>query len=883
VPRKETIVKSKIGFHIDIQIHPGQAEKMIRAETRIVKVITSMGFLRDLHHALGDKTILIARDWKVSDDFTRFGGPTDPVGAARRWLDAMRPSIVQAPFAYWEGFNEMNNWAMMRQYGEFEAERQRLMAAEGFKCCIGNFSTGTPSISNAPGDGREDLWPQFYPALAAAHQFKNILGLHEYGGIWLDLFYGPNQAAAVQTGKRVPFPQSRDEGWLFGRYRKVWRRHIEPNGWTNLRIALTEFGLDKAGDSVTTPLAGYVTQAWRTCGSAWSKLDRRSDSEQYYFEQLQWADRQMQQDPYLVGATIFTWGSFADGWHDFDIEGPVAEKLVSYIQSTRDDPVIPGPGDPVPSMYITPVASSGLRVRKGPGTQHEFIVLTHAGDKLGTLEPESVVLAKLGKQNEWLHIVTSADVEGYVAAWLVEKFGMPPIEPPPTGEKVIVTPIVALGADLYAGPGTQYPKLDRLYMGDQIELLEPTAANIANIGKPGIWLKVRTPRGMNGYLESRVVQRAYTGEHRDEPPKPNEPLILHTTADTGLNVRSGPGVQFQPIASVFRPDRLEVVGDANQARANLGKSGQWIQIRTPKGVVGYAGAAFLEVMPPYYIWPVGHSLVGLHGPADPGEWAWDEGAYETVRTAKIQAVKLLAGDSITGNVVTRLRQREGVKFVMARLFVKITQPMTAQQFVNQCIDAATRLYDSGVRYFEVHNEPNLHTKDSPEGMWINWQNGSDFGRFFLEVVTIMKRSLPAAQFGFPGVSPGVDVPNVRVSSDVFLQQADSALRRADFVCMHTYWGGDGSNFMNSVAQVRKFCDTYPSQLVFVTEFSNSSPNIGKDVKAREYAQFYTEAHKLNPNLGGLFSYVLSSSGGYQAETWKGSQIPVTVGGRPQIS
>jgi hypothetical protein len=537
VPIKEAQVKSKIGFHIDIQTHPGQAEKMIRAETRVVKVITSMGLLRDLNHALGDKTILIARDWQVSDDFTRFGGPNDPVGAAKRWLEAMRPSIVQAPFAYWEGFNEMNNWSVMRQYGEFEAERQRIMAAEGFKCCIGSFSTGTPSISNAPGDGREDLWPQFYPALEAAHQHSNILGLHEYGGIWLDLFFGPNQADAVQGGRRVPFPAAHEEGWLFGRYRKVWRRHIEPNGWTNLRIALTEFGLDKAGDSVTTLLAGYVTQAWRTCGPAWSNLDHRSDPEQYYFEQLQWADRQMQQDNYVVGATIFTWGSFGDGWHDFDIEGPVAEKLITYIQSTKDDPLPPDPGDTTPSMYVTPIATSGLRVRKGPGSEFEVLALTHPGDKLAAIEPEGTVLSKLGKQNEWLHIRTPADIDGYVAAWLVEKFGMPPIEPPPTGEKVIVTPIFALGVDLFSGPGSQYSKLDKLYMGDQIELLEPTAENIANIGKAGIWLKTRTPRGMNGYIEARLVQRAYTDAHPDEPPKPQEPLILHTTADTGISGR----------------------------------------------------------------------------------------------------------------------------------------------------------------------------------------------------------------------------------------------------------------------------------------------------------------------------------------------------------
>ncbi|HEC23713.1 MAG TPA: hypothetical protein ENI95_12445, partial [Chloroflexi bacterium] len=151
-------MKSKLGFHVDIQGHHGQVEKMIRARPRVIKIITSMGMLNDLHDALGDETIFIARDWKADDDFLRFGGSDDPKVIARRWLDAMRPSLVQAPFAYWESFNEMSNWDNLRRYAEFEAERQRLMAAEGYKACIGNFATGTPSISDSEDDTeRPDL------------------------------------------------------------------------------------------------------------------------------------------------------------------------------------------------------------------------------------------------------------------------------------------------------------------------------------------------------------------------------------------------------------------------------------------------------------------------------------------------------------------------------------------------------------------------------------------------------------------------------------------------------------------------------------------------------------------------------------------------------
>ena len=56
-------MKSKIGFHIDISTHWGEPEKIIRADTRVIKVISSMALLQDFHHALGDKVTFIARDF----------------------------------------------------------------------------------------------------------------------------------------------------------------------------------------------------------------------------------------------------------------------------------------------------------------------------------------------------------------------------------------------------------------------------------------------------------------------------------------------------------------------------------------------------------------------------------------------------------------------------------------------------------------------------------------------------------------------------------------------------------------------------------------------------------------------------------------------------
>jgi hypothetical protein len=79
--------------------------------------------------------------------------------------------------------------------------------------------------------------------------------------------------------------------------------------------------------------------------------------------------------------------------------------------------------------------------------------------------------------------------------------------------------------------------------------------------------------------------------------------------------------------------------------------------------------------------------------------------------------------------------------------------------------------------------------------------------------------------------------------------------------------------------VRAYCDRFPNKLILVTEFSNPSPNVHKDIKGREYVQFYTEARELPPNLGALFAFALSASGEFEHETWKGSSIVNRVGSR----
>lgn len=277
-----------------------------------------------------------------------------------------------------------------------------------------------------------------------------------------------------------------------------------------------------------------------------------------------------------------------------------------------------------------------------------------------------------------------------------------------------------------------------------------------------------------------------------------------------------------------------------------------------------------------------HALVGLHGPADPGDWPWridSEAAFALVKTAKIEAVKLLSSADIGSSVVERLRA-DGVKWLYARIFNVFNQRMAPEQYIGEVEDAIQRLYAAGITHFELTNEPNLGNNDYREGMWVQWQDGREFAEWWLIGYAYLKQRYPAMQVGFPGLSPGADEPGLRYDSTRFFSEAMDAVRTADFLNLHTYWDGASSTLDQSVEAVRQFVERFPDKLVFVSEFSNGNLQTDKAVKGREYVEFYARMKQMPSNLGGAIGYVLSASSGQVEQTWKGSPIPEIVGARP---
>jgi hypothetical protein len=245
-----------------------------------------------------------------------------PLEAAQQFVSDQLETYQSNPsITYWEGHNEpvWNTDEEMDWYAQLEVERMRLMTDKGLKCVIGNFATGTPDLA---------LWPAFLPAIRAAKKYQAILGLHEYSCPWMWWMTGKHQLD--------PSEDQGDEGWTTLRYRKVYRQYLIPNGLGDVPLAITECGIDPL---VNPKPPGAKAGTWRQLGSFWKERDNEPDKADYYFRQLVWYDKELQKDNYVIGATVFTWGSFGKPWSDFDVGGTeVAHKLIKYTQENPAKP-----------------------------------------------------------------------------------------------------------------------------------------------------------------------------------------------------------------------------------------------------------------------------------------------------------------------------------------------------------------------------------------------------------------------------------------------------------------------------------------------------------------------------------------------------------------
>jgi len=173
-----------------------------------------------------------------------------------------------------------------------------LIAAAGFKPCIGSIAVGNPG--GTPSQIQSYI-STFVPALRQAMSL---------GGAWSYHAYTLNYLTDLNV-----------EYYYSLRYRQYYSQFASQYpDLLNLPLILTEGGVDQSG----TP----ATSGWQARGTA-------ADYERW----LNWFDRQLGQDAYVLGCTLFEIGN-PGGWSSFDLE-PIGLWMRTYLTTPTSLPPAP--------------------------------------------------------------------------------------------------------------------------------------------------------------------------------------------------------------------------------------------------------------------------------------------------------------------------------------------------------------------------------------------------------------------------------------------------------------------------------------------------------------------------------------------------------------
>lgn len=311
------------------------------------------------------------------------------------------------------------------------------------------------------------------------------------------------------------------------------------------------------------------------------------------------------------------------------------------------------------------------------------------------------------------------------------------------------------------------------------------------------------------------VQQNYIDPHvwyKEDVTLVTGPVIgmrLRITALRGLNVRARPSMSAKsnfiiPHRAIVEVKEGALVADSFTWRELV--TGGWIAQEFTEPDTGVEPVETIAPVgvrteTPTFVTaptPVIVASRGVHASA--GGWGPTDQELDLVRHNRVEAVLIAAYEPNQAALAVPRFRDAGVRDFIIR--AATSQRITAdpQAFVDSTLPRLREYRDALTSAFSadkpmliaVHNEPNV----SVEGFGSAWHNGAEFTRWYLHVVRRYRDALPNILIGFPALSPGGDLalPNVsRMDEWRFADQCADAISASDWVGVHAYFVGDGSD------------------------------------------------------------------------------------------
>ncbi len=318
----QNLSASKLSAHLINRYTPG-GSNIVAGGPQVLKVLgLDSGFPSGMAQALrdykanfpGGKTVVriySPKTYSLSDDPTTGAGDfwTNILQKGLGYLSASDCALID----YLEGPNEgqtptlgyPNSTAAQalqasQWFNQFWTNLTPRIVAAGYKPCIGSIAVGNPGGTTLQ---MQSYLAAFVPALRQAKAA---------GGAWSYHAYTINYTTDIATELSYSL-----------RYRQFYSYFaiVYPD-LASMPLLLTEGGVDQSG----TP----ATSGWQARGPA-----------DWYQRWLNWFDVQIQQDPYVMGCTLFEIGNPESwGWPSFDLE-PIASWMRGYLMAPASLPPAP--------------------------------------------------------------------------------------------------------------------------------------------------------------------------------------------------------------------------------------------------------------------------------------------------------------------------------------------------------------------------------------------------------------------------------------------------------------------------------------------------------------------------------------------------------------
>ncbi len=481
------------------------------------------------------------------------------------------------------------------------------------------------------------------------------------------------------------------------------------------------------------------------------------------------------QKGYSNDTWLSAWGGFAAGENvNFCLIVPQPAQPVGGEAITT-----PTPSGAETNVWVT--APAGLLFRSAPTPGAMLLGGLVFGQPLTAIGAESLSADASGRT--WQQVRTAAGVTGFVAATLGGERLLATSKPadPYIVQVIDGQPIRdAGGLAVRDARNVMLTPIDRVQPGERLTVY----ARVEEGGTP--WLWVQSPRNQYGWAretsQGQVLVSKVTpdlgGSSTGATPEPerNTPLPVATTSevwvisDNGLLLREQGSRASKTILGIPFGDHLVTEGP------QVGPDAEnivWQQVRTDASVRGWVAAIFQgeatltttqpTPAPIVSVVPWGKCYAGL-GMGNPQPLTPTELAV--IRKSQVEAFKMLTlpdpGENKT--LIKQLRQIKSDMFIVARLFFSVDfngrSHFSPNDFVNFVSNGFEACYQSGLRHFELHNEPNLDI----EGNGWNWSRRRAVRHWLSQVINLLRQRHGDLQLGYPGLSPQPNVPDFLTGS-----------------------------------------------------------------------------------------------------------------------